>query len=272
MATVSVNGLRIHFERSGEGDVPLVLVHGSWTSHHDWDAVAARLAESFSVVAYDRRGHSRSERPPNQGSVLEDVSDLAALMRQLGLAPAWVVGNSFGASIALRLAAEHAPLLRGAIVHEPPLWGVIADDPALAPLVEEDEEVSAVVAERLASGDHEGGARLFIEHELGPGSWSQLPPDFRATMVENAVTFLDEARDPVRYAFDPAWLGDLRQPVMLSTGSESPPTYGGVVSRLADALPHAEVARFEGAGHIPHATHPEQYVEATRDFIRRNDG
>ena len=43
-ATVSVDGVEIHYERSGEGDVPLVLVHGSWTSHHDWDAVAARLA------------------------------------------------------------------------------------------------------------------------------------------------------------------------------------------------------------------------------------
>jgi pimeloyl-ACP methyl ester carboxylesterase len=271
VATVSVNGLRIHFERSGAGDVPLVLVHGSWTSYHDWDAVAPRLAESYSVVAYDRRGHSHSERLPGQGSVLEDVADLAALMRRLGLAPAWVVGNSFGASVALRLAVEHAPLLRGVIAHEPPLWGVIADDPALAPHVAEDEEVTAMVADRLASGDHEGGARLFIEQELGPGSWSQLPPEFRATMVENAPTFLDEARDPEQYALEPAWPGGLRQPLMLTTGSESPTTYSGVVSRLADALPHAEVARFEGAGHIPHMTHPDEYVEATRDFILRNE-
>ncbi len=272
MATANVNGVRIHYERSGQGNVPLVLAHGSWTSHHDWDEVAPRLAESFHVVTYDRRGHSRSERPPGQGSVEEDVADLAALIGELGLEPAWVLANSFGASIALRLAAEHAPLLRGVVAHEPPLWGVIADDPALVSLVEEDEEVTALVADRLASGDHEGGARLFIEHELGPGSWSQLPPAFRATMIENAPTFLDEATDPEQFAFDPAWLGGFRQPVMLTTGSESPPTYGGVVSRLAAALPHAEIVRFEGAGHIPHTTHPDEYVERTRDFIRRDGG
>ena len=265
--TVSVNGVRIHYQRAGDADVPLVLVHGSWVSHRAWGAVVPRLAESFDVVAYDRRGHSRSERPTGQGSVQEDVADLAALIRRLGLAPAWVVGNSFGASIALRLAAEHAPLLRGVIAHEPPLWGVISDDPALAPLVEEGARMTAMVAERIAAGEHEGGARLFIENVLGPGSWPHLPPEFRATMIENAATYLDESRDPALYAFDLAWLTGFRKPVMLTTGSEGSHTFAGVVTRLADALPHAAVSQFDGAGHIPHTTHPDEYVEATRAFI-----
>ena len=270
METVTVpDGTEIAYRRSGSGP-PLVLVHGAWSSHHDWDDVVPALAESFHVVAYDRRGHSQSERPPGQGSIHEDVDDLAELIERLGLDTAWVVGNSFGASIALRLAAEHGELLHGVIAHEPPLFDVISDDPDLAPLVEEDEKMTANVADLIASGDHEGGAKQFIEFELGPGSWSQLPPYLRATLVENAPAFLDEARDPDQYAFDPAWLADFHRPVMLTTGSESPPTYAGVVSRLADALPAVEVMQFEGAGHIPHMTHPDEYMEATRGFIRRN--
>ena len=101
--------------------MPLVLVHGSWDSHHDWDLVVPRLADSFRVLTYDRRGHSESERPTGQESVREDVADLAALIEHLGLAPAWVVGNSFGASIILRLAGERPELFRGLIGHEPPL-------------------------------------------------------------------------------------------------------------------------------------------------------
>ena len=270
METVtSVDGTEIAYKRTGSGP-PLVFVHGSWSSHHDWDDVTPALAESFRVVAYDRRGHSRSERSPGQVTINDHVNDLGELIERLGLAPAWVVGNSFGASIALRLAATHADLLCGVIAHEPPLFDLISDDPDVAPLVEEDEKMTATVADRIASEDHEGGARLFIEFELGPGSWSQLPPDFRATLVENALAFLDEARDPDQYAFDPAWLTEFHRPVMLTMGSESPPTYTGVVSRLADTLPAVEVARFEGAGHLPHMTHPDEYVEATRDFIRRN--
>ncbi len=269
METVTVtDGTEIAYNLTGSGP-PLVLVHGSWSSHHDWDDVVGALAESFRVVAYDRRGHSQSERRPGHGTTDDHVADLAALIERLGLAPAWVVGNSFGASIALRLAAGHAELLHGVIAHEPPLFDLISDDPDLAPLVEEDEEMTATVVDRIASGDHEGGARRFIEFELGSGSWSQLPPDLRSTMVENAPAFLDEARDPDQYAFDPAWLAEFHRPVMLTTGSESPPTYAGVVSRLADSLPAVEVARFEDAGHIPHMTRPDEYVEATRDFIGR---
>ena len=47
--------------------------------------VVPRLAESFRVITYDRRGHSQSERPSAQGSIREDVADLAALIEQLGL-------------------------------------------------------------------------------------------------------------------------------------------------------------------------------------------
>jgi pimeloyl-ACP methyl ester carboxylesterase len=106
MATAKVNGVRLFYELNGIGEVPLVLVHGSWDSHNDWGLVVPRLADSFRVLTYDRRGHSKSERPTGQGSVREDVADLAALIEHLGLVPAWVVGNSFGASITLRLAGE----------------------------------------------------------------------------------------------------------------------------------------------------------------------
>ena len=81
------------------GDVrdTVVLVHGSWGDHHNWDAVAPMLARSFRVLTYDRRGHSRSARPVGQGSLHEDAADLAAPIEGLGLAPKHVVGNSFGA-------------------------------------------------------------------------------------------------------------------------------------------------------------------------------
>ena len=59
MATANVNGVRLRYELNGTGDV-LVLVHGSWTSHHSWDRVLPRLADSFRVLTYDRRGHSES--------------------------------------------------------------------------------------------------------------------------------------------------------------------------------------------------------------------
>src|SRR5262245_8501230 len=169
MPTARVNGVRLFCELNGTGKIPIVLVHGSWDSHHDWDLVVPRLAESFRVITYDRRGHSQSERPSAQGRIHEDVADVAALIEHFGLAPAWVVGNSFGASIALRLAGERPELLRGVIGHEPPLFSLLGGDPALAPLLEEVDHRIRAVVERIACGDPAGAAAQFVETvALGP--------------------------------------------------------------------------------------------------------
>ncbi|HEX6132251.1 MAG TPA: alpha/beta hydrolase [Actinomycetota bacterium] len=273
MATATVNGVRLFYEMAGDGGAPLVLVHGSWDSHEDWDLVVPRLAGSFRVFAYDRRGHSRSERPAGPGSVREDVADLAALVEHLGLAPAWVVGNSFGASITLRLAVERPDLLRGLVVHEPPLFGLLADDPALAPMLDEVRRRVESVVRRIASGDHAGAAEEFVENvALGPGSWSQLPPELRRTFVANAPTFLDEANDPEALAFDLDRVRGLSRPALLTLGDQSPPTFAPVVAKLAGALPRGQVRTFRGAGHIPHATHPDAFVEAIIAFTSGHPG
>src|SRR5712675_530062 len=158
MTTARINGVRLFYEVSGNGEIPLVLVHGSWGSHHNWDMVVPKLAEAFRVLTYDRRGHSESERPTGQGSVREDVADLGALIEHLGLGPAWVAGNSFGASITLRLASERPDLLRGIAAHEPPLFSLLAKDPSLAPMLDEVGKMLGAVVERIASGDHAGAA------------------------------------------------------------------------------------------------------------------
>lgn len=271
MATAYVNGVRLFYQLSGTGEVPVVLVHGSWDCHQDWDLLVPLLADSFRVLTYDRRGHSASERPPGQGNVREDVADLAELMEHLGLAPAWVVGNSFGASIALRLAGEHPNLLRGIIGHEPPLLSLLAGDPTVASmLVEVEQRINAVV-ERIAAGDDAGAAEQFVENvALGPGMWAQLPDESRQTLIENAPTFLDESRDPGALSFDLESVRGFAKPTLLTRGGKSPPMFRPVVAKLVETLPRAEVITFPDAGHIPHVTHPDAYAEAVVNFIGKH--
>jgi pimeloyl-ACP methyl ester carboxylesterase len=271
MATANVNGVRLFYELHGNGEVPLVLVHGSWDSHHDWDLLVPRLTKSCRVLTYDRRGHSQSERLPGQGSVRDDVADLAALIEELRLAPAWVAGNSFGASITLRLAGGRPDLLRGLIAHEPPLFSLLANDPAVEPMLELVRQKMKVVIERIASGDHAGAAEQFAETiALGPGAWSRLPREVQQTMIDNAPTFLDEANDPEQIVFDLGWVRDFSQPTLLTQGDQSPPTFARVARKLAEAMPQAEVRTFPGAGHIPHVTHPDAYAEAMIAFLRKH--
>lgn len=271
MATTTVNGTRLFYELHGTGAVPVVLVHGSWDSHHVWDLVVPSLVDMFRVLVYDRRGHSQSERTAGQGSVREDVADLAALIERLDLVPAWVVGNSFGASIALRLGSEHPELFRGLIAHEPPLFSLLGSDPGLAPLLAGVRSKIGVVAERIASGDHSGATEEFVENvALGTGAWATMPTEVQQGMIENAPTFLDEANDPDALAFELQWIGSFSKPVLFTLGDQSPPAFAPVVAKLSGALPHAQIVTLPGAGHIPHETHPDAYVAAVIDFTRKH--
>jgi len=266
---ITVNGTEIYYELTGESETPVVvLVHGSWGDHHNWDAVSAALARSFHVLRYDRRGHSKSARPPNQGSLHEDAMDLAALIEALGLAPAHIVGNSFGASVTLRLATERPEVFRSLTAHEPPLFGLLATDPsAQASLAVLRERIAAVV-ERLRAGDSAAGARQFVETvAFGPGTWDTLPDAMRQTFINNAPTFLDEGQDPEWSTLDLAALGRFPHPTLLTRGDQSPPLFPAVVAHLARAVPHATQHLFAGAGHVPHVTSPADYVEVVSGFI-----
>jgi pimeloyl-ACP methyl ester carboxylesterase len=101
---------------------------------------------------------------------------------------------------------------------------------------------------------------------LGPGTWAQLPHALQQMLIENAPTFLDEASDPEQLRFNLEWLRGFSKPALLTLGDESPPTFAPVVAKLAEAIPHVEVVTFPGAGHIPHATHADAYVEAIIAF------
>jgi pimeloyl-ACP methyl ester carboxylesterase len=270
MAEVGVNGVRLYYELHGDGD-PLVLVHGSWVNASAWQLVVPALAESFRVLVYDRRGHSRSERPDSQGSVHEDAADLAALLAALDLAPAHVVTNSYGGNIALRLAAKRHELFRSLSCHEPPLFELLAGDADAQEIVAANTASIESVAGRIASGDHEGAARQFVEEvAFGPGAWeNELPPPVRAIFVENAPTFLDELQDPDQLGIDLEGLGSFDRPLCFSDGSGSPPSFSRTLDRLMEALPSARRERIEGAAHVPQLTHPDRYVELLTGALRQ---
>lgn len=229
------------------------------------------LAESFRVVVYDRRGHSRSQRPDTPGSVDEDGDDLAALLEALDLAPAHVVTNSYGGDIALRLATRRPEVFRSLSCHEPPLWSLLEDDPQSREILQQGARSLQAVGRRIARGDHEGAARQFVEEvAFGPGAWErELPPELRAIFVDNAPTFLDELEDPNQLQIDEAALSHLELPVRLTQGSESPPTFPAVIDRLVELIPRVSREIINGAAHVPQLTMPERYVQVTTRALQR---
>jgi len=259
-----LNGVDLYVESRGEAGPRVVLVHGSWGDHHNWDAVVPLLARHSRVTTYDRRGHSQSERLATQGSIRDDVRDLAALIEGLGIAPAHVVCNSFGAVIVLNLIIERPDLFASAAIHEPPLVGLLDADPALSAV---QQRIGAVM-DTLIAGQTEAGARQFVETvAFGPGAWPHLSPELRETFVFNASTWLDEMKERAAFDLDLGKLSSFGGPLLMTQGDQSPPFFRVILDMISDALPRAQHHIFRGAGHVPNLTHPDDFALVVGSFI-----
>lgn len=257
---------RLHYELSGAGE-PLFLVHGSWVDGGVWDPVVPLLSSRFELVSYDRRGHSRSSSPPGQGSIRDDVEDLAALIKALGMAPAHVAGASLGGSIALRLAASHPELLRSITVHEPPLFDLIDAEPDRPTEMAELRARLGAIAARLEAGDHEGAARQYYEQLDGSsGGWAGLDQADRRLRVLNASTYLDQCLDPDALGIELDSLSAFDRPALVTYGDLRPPLFRRIAEMVVDALPGGQAVEISGTAHDPQVTHPDAYARVLTEF------
>ena len=257
-ATLPIGGVSLHVAaQAGDGE-PLVIVHGGWTDHTAFDAVAGPLSRTFRVIRYDRRGHSRSEYS-GPAPRRRDEDDLAELIEALGVAPAHLLGTSYGASIALALSIRRPDLVRSVVAHEPPLLGLVPDPPT--------EALLASVQDQLASGDVAGGTRRFFEQAvLGPGAWELIPAPLREAAIGNAQTFADLREDPEWATLDVAALARNDRPVTITAGETSPPWLRLVPIAVARGAGIA-TRTIPGAGHSPHLTHPEALAAIVREVV-----
>jgi pimeloyl-ACP methyl ester carboxylesterase len=117
--TVRVAGRGEFFLRDsgGDGD-PVLLLHG-WlaTADLNWWSVYGDLERAgHRVLAIDHRGHGRGLRPLTPFRLADCAADAAAVLRELGLAPAVVVGYSMGGAIAQLVARDHPDAVRGVVL------------------------------------------------------------------------------------------------------------------------------------------------------------
>ena len=256
------NGIGFHVEQSGSGD-PLVLIHGGWGSTARWALIVDGLARSFHVVNYDRRGHGGSESTAIPATRIDQEDDLAGLIEALGIGPAHLVGSSYGGAMALSLASRRPDLVRSACVHEPPLPALAPDHPDVAAAMDDFDELVALIH----SGERERAARGFAERvAMGRGAWAHMPDAVKQLMVAHADTFAGEMADPDWTRAD---LTGIACPVLITRGDSSPGWFAPLADAAAAAIPHAELVTIAGAGHVPHVTHADEYVELITSFAAR---
>ena len=105
--TIQVAGHDIHYLEGGQGDIPIVLLHGIFAEKDHWTDFARALTGSHHILAPDLPGFGESSKPDASYDVGTQTERLAAFAKQLGIHKLHLIGNSMGGHIAALYAARH---------------------------------------------------------------------------------------------------------------------------------------------------------------------
>jgi pimeloyl-ACP methyl ester carboxylesterase len=118
MPTAKLNGIDIYYEEHGTGPA-IILTHGLGDSAGLWTPLAESLADKYRLIAWDMRGHYRSDAPEDLSEYTQDivVEDLLALCDHLGLEQAVHGGHSLGGYTALRFHEKYPKRVSALLLH-----------------------------------------------------------------------------------------------------------------------------------------------------------
>jgi pimeloyl-ACP methyl ester carboxylesterase len=257
----TVNGVRIHYERSGAG-FPVIFLHAGIADSRMWEPQVGAFEKEFDVIRPDQRGFGKSELPPTPWSPVED---LLALIDELGLKPAHLVGCSMGGSFAIDFALDHPDRISKLV-----LVGSAVGGFALRP---EHAHVFAEVAAARKAGDldalNEAMLYLFLDGPERPRGYVAEP--LRALFLDmNAIAVGSdfEKAPPAQNVLAIRRLHEITAPTLVIVGDKDVPPVLEAADLLAESIPNARKAVIKDAAHLPNLEHPEEFNRLVLDFLQ----
>lgn len=260
MATAGVNGVEFFYRERGSGP-PILLIHGMGGSVDVWGKAFDLLAEHHRVIAYDRRGFSRSVHSPVD-DFQRHREDAAALLRALDAAPATVVGWSSGGIIAVDLAVHNPELVAALVLEEPVLHAKRRPGARQLRAALAAEILSRVKDERAASASF---LRWAFRHSSGGNGFDPLPDSLRESMLANGPASMADLHAGTGEHLTKEQVGALACPVTCIAGELSDRAFLRATDYIVRLVPQAQVNRIAGAGHAMHLERPTEFAAAVRE-------
>ena len=255
-------GARIGWRTTGEGALPLLLLHGTLSNARQLDRLAIALARpgEIAVHALDRRGSGTGRLVPGAPVAGLDLAvhlaDIVAYLDARGIARVAVAGVSFGGVLGVELAARYPDRVTAVVAYEPP-YGPLAD--------ERTRVAFGMLARATADAHRAGGpaaaAETFLRGVAGSAAWDRLPPRSRAYLADEGD---GAAADAGLAGVRPDDLPGIVAPVTILAGGASEPFYGPIADALAARIPGARRDTLDGLGHPAPITHPAAVAAAIR--------
>jgi pimeloyl-ACP methyl ester carboxylesterase len=266
MPVVRTNDIESYYLEHGAGD-PVVFIHGHTLDHRMWDAqVDALTGASYRVVRYDLRGHGRSEAPPTGYSTEELASDLKALLDNLDIERAHIVGLSRGGGVALAFVLAYPGMTRTVTFIDSILPGRAMGDDISVPLREVNRrwreqgrvafEEAWLTSELLAPARRDPILAVQLEAMVRSYSGAEMSAPPPAPRSATPATPLADR------------LSEVRAPALVIVGELDLPSFHASAQEMARAIPDARMRLIADAGHMANMERPEAVNAALLEFLK----
>jgi N-formylmaleamate deformylase len=241
-----------------------VLAHGFSDDGLCWQPTAADLEAEYDVILPDARGHGLSERV-RPGEPVDMDSDLAGIIRSLGLERAIVGGHSMGAMVAFQLGVRYPELIRALILEDPPWW--LPEQSEMRPVDTHEENPMAGLMRNIATHTlEELMEQCRSEHPTWPEivvqTWcaakKRLDPDILSILRVHGTDWLET-------------VGKITCPALVFTADVEK---GGIITPEVEARVKGLNSRITfvpiaGVGHHIRFGNYTAYMQALRSFLSR---
>ncbi len=262
MPSLTINGIDLWYERSGQGR-PVIFLHAFGVTSAMWFPQAPVLTTAgYDVICIDLRGHGLSSAPPGPYTVPLMAADVHRLIERLNLEPVCVVGLSTGGRVATRLALDHpediAELVLVSTKSEPALE--IQDElRALARKAEEGEVAWA--AEQFYNQHYQrlATAAPDLMHNLKEGWRDKSGSGFAGA----ALAIIEMESVTTR-------LSEIHAPTLAVAGELDPPCHP-YIAWYERSIPGCQGVIVPAAGHFVNVEQPDHFNDLLLGFLAARD-
>ena len=263
MGFIKARGRNFYYEEQGDGP-PILLIPPAGSTASTWGTLAGDLAGAGRVIAYDRRGYTRSGGEVVR-SAAEHALDAAAVLDALDARPAVVVGTSAGGTIALDLAVRRPDLVRAVVVHEA-AWRALRhpDGSGLRTLA----RMQWLAWRGRYPDAAETLLRWVYSYRDGGSAWDAFPEQWRQTARENGRSVVADLKSSMGGHPRAHDLATITAPVVCTYGSRSRSYMRPLTRSLAHAIPTATVREIDGTAHAVPFDAPGNFAQVIVEAMR----
>ncbi len=241
---------------------PVVLLHCTLAHGGAWKRLARRMSGRYRLIAPDMVGHGAGPAGDRDRDYHDQATEHAVSCLPDGAVH--LVGHSFGATVALRIAIEMPERVSSLTLFEPVLFAAAPDGPARR----ESAETLGRIHPLVAKGDKKAAARLFLS-VWGAGEDLDRLPKGEADRMAEQMWMIPAQRASLHEdtAGLLARLGHVSCPVLLMQGGDSPPVIGQILDALERGLDQVDRVCVPDAGHMAPITHAPDVSAAIAEFL-----